>query len=220
MRLPFRGPTDEFLPVRGNPAIEAFWVHPNDYKGDCGVIILPGSGATIADLTYFRQCGGERLIREHLSKGGIVVGVCGGFQMLGEVLLDPFKQQGDCERVEGLGYLPITTLFGPEMLSCRTTATLIVGEGTGGIVEGEERRSGVSFPNQDNSRVEPLLAVTKRHFHTPQPQGRQIGTESRVWQPGSEEVDGLVTLDRKVWGSYFHLIFHAEPFLTTFFKSL
>ena len=57
-RLPFRGPTDEFLPLRGDPGMLASWCRPQDFEDEFGdsadVIVLPGSGATVRDLDYLR----------------------------------------------------------------------------------------------------------------------------------------------------------------------
>ena len=226
-RLPFRGPTDEFLPLRGNPAHEVEWVRPQDYDGKARVIILPGSGRTIDDLAALRESGGAEAIRRHLSQGGIVVGVCGGYQILGQWLYDPRLSQGSQSLVRGLGYLPHSTIFGPTKveenakapwLSSKTSGLLLVGRGKDGIVIGEERRSGYSFTNGTDASYLPLVAVQGRDLHEPLPDEETIGNV--LWQPGHEQVDGLVSADRKVWGSYLHLIFHNPAFQSSFFEVL
>lgn len=226
-RLPFRGPTDEFLPLRGNPACEVDWVRPQDYDGKARVIILPGSGRTIDDLAALRESGGAEAIRRHLAEGGIVVGVCGGYQMLGQWLYDPRHSQGCETLVRGLGYLPHSTIFGPTAveenakapwLSSKTTGELLVGRGKGGIIIGEERRSGYSFMGEPVASFLPLVTVHERTLHEALPDEETIGNV--LWQPGHEQVDGLVSADRKVWGSYLHLIFHNAAFQSTFFEVL
>lgn len=226
-RLPFRGPTDEFLPLRGNPAYEVEWVRPQDYDGKARVIILPGSGRTIDDLAALRQSGGAEAIRRHLAEGGIVVGVCGGYQILGQWLYDPRLSQGSEKLVAGLGYLPHSTIFGPTTveadakapwLSSKTTGQLLVGRGRGGTVVGEERRSGYSFVRQSDASYLPLVAVQERKLHEALPDEETIADV--LWQPGHEQMDGLVSADRKVWGSYLHLIFHNSAFQSSFFEVL
>lgn len=226
-RLPFRGPTDEFLPLRGNPAYEVEWVRPQDYDGKARVIILPGSGRTIDDLAALRESGGAEAIRRHLAQGGIVVGICGGYQILGQWLYDPRLSQGSEKLVAGLGYLPHSTIFGPTRveddaktpwLSSKTTGQLLVGRGKGGTVVGEERRSGYSFVRQSDASYLPLVAVQERQLHEALPDEETISEV--LWQPGHEQVDGLVSADRKVWGSYLHLIFHNAAFQSSFFEVL
>jgi adenosylcobyric acid synthase len=220
-RLPFRGPTDEFNGLRSNWRYEVSWVRPQEFDGRARVIILPGSGRTIDDLICLRQNGGFEAIRRHLSQGGVVVGVCGGYQILGRKLLDPHHVQGDCDEVEGLGLLPIETLFGPEMASTRTTARLLVGTGYGGAVVGEERRSGCSSSTADDRRgYLQLLEVTARQFHKPCPKARQLTAAKLPWAPATEKFDGLVSADRRVWGTYLHCICDNDAFLRTFFRAI
>lgn len=209
--LPYGG-RDEFLPLQGNPAFRTGWMPPHRYKGGAKVIILPGSDRTSEDLAYLRAEGGERIIRSHLAQGGFVVGVCGGYQMLGEWLFDPDCRQGRNRKVEGLGLLPISTWFGPSMLNCETTAELLVGAGAGQLITGLEHRSGYSVVSPSASRDHLLNRVVTRKLITelPQPTQMEGGIE---WQPGSEQFDGLVTADRRVWGTYLHLAFRNEPFL-------
>ncbi len=222
--LPFRG-RDEFLPLAGNPSLDVQWVKPQNYRGGADVIILPGSGRTLSDLVYLREAGGDRLIREHLAGGGTVVGICGGYQMLGEWLYDPFLKQGEHKELSGFGLLPIKTTFGPVMMQSHTTARLAQGVCEGETVKGVEIRSGYS---QVNASMVPgayltLNTVVKRDYQEPKPKSAliNVGSQDLVdWKPGDETQDGLVSRDRKVWGSYIHLIFHNPAFCRTFIATL
>lgn len=216
--LPFGG-RDEFEPLEGRPEFRTDFVRPQAYNGGAQVIILPGSGKTVADLCYLKANGGAEIIRHHLAQGGVVVGICGGYQMLGEKLIDPAGRQGDRTEVDGLGYLPISTVFGPAMLSCRTSAELLVGAGAGATVQGEEHRSGFSIMTHRSSRHAALHKVVSRELLAPLPEPAAV-VPGMQWQPGREEFDGLVSTDRRVWGTYLHLIFHNEAFLHTFFGSV
>lgn len=222
--LPFRG-RDEFLPLAGNPCLDVKWVKPQHYRGGADVIILPGSGRTMSDLVYLRENSGDRLIREHLSKGGTVVGICGGYQMLGERLYDPLLKQGEHTELSGFGLLPIKTTFGPKMMQSATTARLQLGVCEGETVKGVEVRSGYSEANASvvSKTHLPLLSIVKRDFQEPKPASKAIRLGENLlidWQPGDETLDGLVSLDRKVWGTYLHLIFHNEAFCRTFFATM
>lgn len=217
-RLPNHG-QNEFKKLQKLSGVGARWVRPQDFQGGAQVIILPGSGKTVADLDYLRSSGGEAKLRLHLASGGVVVGICGGYQILGETLLDPFLKQGDRRESEGLGLLPVTTLFGGPMLSCMTTGTLLVGEGAGGSDIGEEHRSGYSKRTRRSTRHASLHKVACRDFLKPRPAVREP-IEGFKWRPGLERYDGLVSADRRVWGTYFHLIFNNDAFLRTFFASL
>lgn len=223
-RLPFRGPTDEFLPLRGDPSLDCTWMHPHDFKGGADVIVLPGSGATMNDLAYLRESGGGEAIQRHLAGGGVVVGVCGGFQILGGELFNPLGGEGDAKQLAGLGWLPMSTVFGSEMLKSTTKAKLLVGDAAGGDITGEERRSGFSWASKSTKGFETLHSVCERKLLAPKPHSIVLpygrGNTEVKWSPGDEREDGYVSADRKVWGTYFHLIFHNEAFLRTFFASL
>lgn len=227
-RLPFRGPTDEFLPLRGDPGMLASWCRPQDFKDEFGdsadVIVLPGSGQTVRDLDYLRASGGESAIRRHLARGGVVAGVCGGYQMLGEWIFDPYLKEGDRRETRGLGFLPITTVFGPTMAKMSATGRCLLPEAGNGLIKGEERRSGFSFVSGYRGKDgQELNAVDSRIWLEPKPAPSTVSYgagQSVLWAPGDEVLDGFVTGDRRVWGSYLHLIFHNHAFCKAFFASL
>jgi adenosylcobyric acid synthase len=78
------------------------------------VVVLPGSRATIADLAWLRERGLAEAVEEHVKRGGVVLGICGGFQMLGREIADPDGVEGPAAtRVAGLGLLDSVTTFGP-----------------------------------------------------------------------------------------------------------
>lgn len=227
-RLPFRGPTDEFLPLRGDPGMLASWVAPQDFEdefgGEADVIILPGSGATVRDLDYLRENGGESVIRRHLARGGVVAGVCGGYQMLGQRIFDPFLKEGSRLETEGLGFLPISTVFGPTMAKMTAEGRCLLPEASNGVIKGEERRSGFSWLTDGNvPRLgQQLNAIDARVWLEPKPAPKAVPVAASeiLWAPGEEPLDGFVTRDRRVWGSYLHLIFHNHVFNKAFFASL
>src|SRR3546814_11896949 len=78
------------------------------------LIILPGTKATIADLEFLRAQGWDIDIAAHVRRGGHVLGICGGYQMLGRTIADPDGIEGAAATVSGLGYLPVETVLGTE----------------------------------------------------------------------------------------------------------
>jgi adenosylcobyric acid synthase len=99
---------DEFQPLKNVPGVRLVWARtPADCAG-AHWIILPGSKATAADLTWLRAQGLDQAVAAHATKGGAVLGICGGLQMLGEALIDSHGIDGNAP---GLGLLPLVTLF-------------------------------------------------------------------------------------------------------------
>ena len=108
---------DEFQPLRQVPGVRLVWArHPADCAG-ADWLVLPGSKATAADLAWLRATGLDRTVAEHAARGGRVLGVCGGLQMLGEALVDPHGIDGNAP---GLGLLPLVTVFAPDKTVRRT----------------------------------------------------------------------------------------------------
>ncbi|MCE7528149.1 cobyric acid synthase [Polynucleobacter sp. IMCC 30228] len=99
---------DEFQPLKNITDLELIWARQPSSLEDVDWIILPGSKQTSADLAWLKQCGFERVIEKHIQRGKMVLGICGGLQMLGQVLHDPFNIDG---AATGLGHLAIQTTF-------------------------------------------------------------------------------------------------------------
>jgi adenosylcobyric acid synthase len=99
---------DEFQPLKNVPGVRLKWVRSPSDLMDADWIILPGSKNTSADLAWLRTQGLDQAIAAHAGRGGVVLGICGGLQMLGEALIDPHGIDGNGP---GLGLLPLVTLF-------------------------------------------------------------------------------------------------------------
>jgi adenosylcobyric acid synthase len=109
---------DDFDPLREEPDVTLTMVPPGmALPGDADLVILPGTKATIPDLAFLRGQGWDVDLAAHLRRGGHVLGICGGFQMLGRRLNDPAGTEGAPGAVDGLGLLDIeTVLDGPKTL--------------------------------------------------------------------------------------------------------
>jgi adenosylcobyric acid synthase len=153
--------------------------------GNADVVILPGSKSTIGDLAFLRAQGWDIDIKAHMRRGGHVLGLCGGYQMLGQTIADPDGIDGVPGTVDGLGLLAIDTL-----MSADKSTTLVHGKhcATGAAIVGYEIHLGRS-EGADCAR--PLLTIDGRPDGAISPSGRVQGTY----------VHGLFTGDafRKAW---------------------
>ena len=102
---------DEFQPLKNVPGVRLVWARsPSELAGltTTDWIILPGSKATSSDLAWLRAQGLDQAVNAHAARGGAVLGICGGLQMLGEALIDPHGIDGNAA---GLGLLGVVTVF-------------------------------------------------------------------------------------------------------------
>ena len=114
---------DEFQPLKNIPGLRLMWVRTPAALAALGVddwIILPGSKHTSADLAWLRAQGLDQAVAQHAQQGGVVLGICGGLQMLGEALIDT---QGIDGNAPGLGLLPLVTQFAEHKTVLHTRLT-------------------------------------------------------------------------------------------------
>jgi adenosylcobyric acid synthase len=101
---------DEFDPLRLEDGIDLRFLRPDEpIPGDAATVILPGSKATIADFTALQETGWDIDLVAHARRGGRVLGICGGYQMLGQIISDPDGREGAAGSVAGLGLLDVAT---------------------------------------------------------------------------------------------------------------
>jgi adenosylcobyric acid synthase len=114
---------DDLDPLKAEPEVEVVFVAPGrPLPEDAGLVVIPGSKSTIADLIDFRRNGWDRDLAAHRRRGGHVLGICGGFQMLGRIVRDPHGIEGKVTEIEGLGLLDIETVMEPEKTVRNVTA--------------------------------------------------------------------------------------------------
>jgi adenosylcobyric acid synthase len=110
--LPHIANFDDLDPLEAEPAVELRLVRPGAaLPGDADLIILPGSKATIADLAALRATGFDIDIAAHYRRGGLILGLCGGYQMLGHLIRDPAGIEGPPGDAGGLGLLDVETVL-------------------------------------------------------------------------------------------------------------
>jgi adenosylcobyric acid synthase len=106
---------DDFDPLRAEPDVDLVFTRPGEaLPADAALIVLPGSKSTIGDLQDLRAQGWDRDIVTHVRRGGRVIGICGGYQMLGRTVRDPLGIEGAEAETPGLGILDIETEMAPE----------------------------------------------------------------------------------------------------------
>jgi adenosylcobyric acid synthase len=177
---------DDLDPLGMEPGVKLVFVRPGEpIPGNADVVILPGSKSTIGDLAFLRAQGWDIDIKAHVRRGGHVLGLCGGYQMLGQTIADPDGIEGPAATVDGLGLLDITTV-----MSADKSTRLVRGihSATGTPVEGYEIHLGRS-EGRDCER--PVVTIDGRPDGASTADGRVQGTY----------VHGLFTGDefRKAW---------------------
>ena len=139
--LPRMSNHNDFDPLRLHPGVELRFAETGRPWPAADLVILPGSKATRADLAFLREQGWDREIERHLRFGGKVLGICGGFQMLGERIEDPDGLEGDPGGDDGLGWLALrTTLVRGKQL--RNVSGTLLPDGV--PIHGYEIHNGVS----------------------------------------------------------------------------
>jgi adenosylcobyric acid synthase len=161
---------DDLDPLRAEPGVSVEMVEPGQpIPGGIDLIVLPGSKATMADLAFLRQQGWDLDIRVHVRRGGHVLGLCGGYQMLGRRLRDPAGVEGEPGEVEGLGLLDIDT----ELAGGKTLA-----EAEGYEVESREAVRGYEMHigrTAGPGLERPMLRLAGRHDGAVSADGRVRG---------------------------------------------
>jgi adenosylcobyric acid synthase len=115
---------DDLDPLKLEPEVDLVMVRPGQaIPGDAALVILPGSKSTRGDLDFLRRQGWDIDLHAHVRRGGHVLGLCGGYQMLGQSVADPDGIEGLAGETPGLGLLDVTTVMSPEKSLTRVRAT-------------------------------------------------------------------------------------------------
>ena len=124
VRLPHISNFTDFMPLEQHPLLGVRYVQNVRELGSPDLIILPGTKNTVADLLWLRQCGLEAAVQKLAKRGTPVLGVCGGYQMLGRTLDDTLgSESGQPQTLRGLALLPTDTVFTAEKHRAQVTAT-------------------------------------------------------------------------------------------------
>lgn len=151
--LPHIANFDDLDPLLQESDVEAIFIRAGEaFPITCDLVVIPGSKSTIADMTALRERGWAKAIIDHAHNGGHVIGICGGFQMLGNRIVDQHGKDGSVRDIAGLGLLDIETAMGPEKVTRNVTARHIE---TGLPLNGYEIHLGqTTGPDTQNGIVE------------------------------------------------------------------
>jgi adenosylcobyric acid synthase len=187
---------DDFAPLAGEQGVALRHITRPEQLDGAGAVILPGTKHTLAARRWLRERGFDAALRAF---PGAVVGVCGGYQLLGERVSDPLGVEGAGGDEPGLGLLPVETVFAATKRTEQVLAVADAPWAPGAALEGYEIHVGRTTAVGD---ARPLATITRRG--------------------GSPcaEVDGYISADGRVWGCYIHGLFASPGFRRGWLSSL
>ncbi len=131
---------DDLDPLRQESGVDVAMIPPGTpIPAEAALIVLPGSKATMADMAFMRAEGWDIDVLAHHRRGGMILGICGGYQMLGRWIADPLGIEGAPGEIAGLGLLPVDTVLGN-----RKALREVAGRALGAVFEGYEMHMGVT----------------------------------------------------------------------------
>lgn len=201
IRFPRIANFDDFDPLAAESGVSVRYVSSLSELGRPHAVILPGTKSTGADLLWLRRQGLAEAILRLAREGVAVVGICGGYQMLGETIRDPNRLESAAEEVAGLGLLPVETTFAGEKTTAQVNARVTGGPGwmaslMGRTLQGYEIHVGQTWS------AFPWLEIASRN-------GVAV-----------QEPDGAVSADGRVWGCYLHGLFENPEVREAWLASL
>lgn len=122
VRLPRISNYTDFASLEREPEVDLQYFERPEHAGDPDILCLPGSKSTIADLGWLRESGWDHCVLAHYRAGGSILGICGGYQMLGRVIADPQHVESSASEASGLGILEIETVFDSEKITALVSA--------------------------------------------------------------------------------------------------
>ncbi|GIO31812.1 cobyric acid synthase CobQ [Paenibacillus albilobatus] len=202
----------DFDPLTGEPGVSVRFVSRSAELGQPDVILLPGTKNTIGDLEFLKEQGFDAAIAEAMRSGSTqLIGICGGYQMLGRTLSDPEGLEGrQAAETEGLGYLPLATVFAVDKKTVRVSGRLLPdcplrlegGWDAAAIpVEGYEIHMGRTAVFEDHQgSAHPLFEIRETD--------------------GEPKMEGCGAKNGRIWGTYLHGIFHNDEFRKSWLNAI
>lgn len=221
VRLPFISNYTDFDCFEQEPEVNLTYFDQTRMAFEFDAVILPGSKNTLEDLAFLRQTGlADAIVAFHKS-GGTVVGICGGYQMLGLSVKDPHGVESSLSQVPGLGLLEMETEMYLDKVTSQVEAEIL---GAGEVFSANS----TSQPGSHGSTADTGRNWTVPVFGYEIHMGRSLAkgccrpllrVRLRDGQT-ADEVDGLIGPDGRVWGTYIHGIFDNDGFRREFLRSL
>jgi adenosylcobyric acid synthase len=204
IHLPHISNFTDFDPLEDEPDINIRYVGKGTKLGNPDVVIIPGSKNTIEDLAYLKRSGIADEIKELSKTGAMIIGICGGFQILGKELHDPKGSESKIPSIDGLGLLDVVTVFAENKVTTQVRAIScsnheFLENAKGSEVEGYEIHMGIT---RLCAGVSPVFEITHR-----------FGLDSCTF-------DGAANNDASVWGTYIHGVFDCPDFRRAIINSV
>ena len=196
----------DFNVLERDPRVHLFYTNNTDELAKADIIILPGSKSTLADLYELRRNGvAQAVIRAH-REGTAVLGICGGYQLMGQEVLDPDHVEGEIERLPGLGLLPVSTRMTGEKVTRQVNFQLLESCRT---VVPQGNSSPSNFNNQPSASHFQLKGYEIHMGSTVPVEGASASPLNRL---ESGQCDGYI-VDRTCMGTYIHGILDNPEFI-------
>jgi len=191
--LPHIANFDDFDPLEREAGIRLRYVEQDDKLGAPDLIIIPGTKSTVADLAHLKTIGRDREMIRQVSRGTPIIGICGGYQMLGRTIHDPDGVESVSAETAGLSLLPVDSRFQRAKSTHQVKAQVLSGRGIlakakGAMVRGYEIHMGQTDG-----------ADADRPFRIEQRSGKSCA-----------ELEGSLSEDGRVLGTYVHGLFHND----------
>ena len=194
IRLPHISNYDDFDPLEEQGCTLRYVSQPSEI-GNPDMLVLPGTKSTIADLIHLQQQGLVPVIIQLVQSGVPIIGICGGYQMLGSSILDPEKIESKHNRIDGLGLLKITTVFNSDKTTTQVKARIAADDGLfKGLKDIDITGYEIHMGQTRNRNCRPALHVLET------PQGKV------------NYFDGAVNHNGLIFGTYIHGLFHNTEF--------
>lgn len=181
VKLKYISNFSDFDPLRFEPDVELHYSLKKEDLLNADIVIIPGSKKTVEDLKLIKTLGIDKTLKELADKGVEIIGICGGFQMLGKKLIDPYRVESSTEEVEGIGLLSVETEFYPQKITTQVEGYLNSEPSI--KIKGYEIHMGVSYGKIN------LFSI------------KRTTTEQTL-------LDGSV--EGNVWGTYVHGVFESD----------
>jgi adenosylcobyric acid synthase len=201
IHLPHIANFDDFDPLTREHGVRVRYVSTPAELGAPQAVILPGTKSTVSDLGWLRANGLAAAIGALAQRGVPVVGICGGYQMLGRVIRDPQHAESPVDETMGLGLLPVETVFAADKATHQASGSVGIGPGWLAACAGQTVR-GYEIHMGRTEGLSPWLTLTERS-------GRNVLVH-----------DGSATADGRIWGCYLHGLFENDGFRRAWLASL
>jgi adenosylcobyric acid synthase len=192
IRLPRISNFTDFDALESEPSVTVKYLSPKEDLGHPDAVILPGTKTTIADLLILQRTGMAEAIQHYAASGGTVMGICGGFQIMGQMLADPEGLEGQEGRYRGLGILPLRTVITQNKVA-------------------RQRSVSSKYPQEG-------LPVTGYEIHQGRTQlvmtsdtGEDAAKATQFMPIFDDRSLGIVDETQSIWGTYLHGVFDNGP---------